>query len=222
MTGRNARTGGKQTTEAPRVAELEAELAATRDQRLRDQARLSQVTRERDRLKFELAERNLEEARAMRIIALRQKGLPTEEGDDVAQMDGWFLKGGAERARLRGEASAPKSILARLTASLLLRFARAAARNRHYARAEVLYQAIILLAPRGFVWRQTGNMLAGQGLYITAVDFFDQAIGYDEADHEAWHAKAVALRRASKPDESMMAMERAIALNPELAKRNVD
>lgn len=214
MSGTNARARSRSATGTARVAELEAELAAVQAQRLRDQERLGHVTRERDRLRFELAERDAAEGGAA-----RRMGMAGDEEDGAPQIDGWLLKAGAERALLRGEPAPPATLLSRLTTSLLLRFARAAARGRHYATAEVLYQAILALAPRGFIWRQTGNMLAGQGLYAAAIDCFDRAIAFDANDSEAWHAKAVALRRADRADESMAAMHHALSLNPELARR---
>lgn len=211
MSGGSAQSRSKSTASAVQVTELEVALVAVNKQRIQDQTRLRQVTRERDRLKFELVERDALEAKALKISAAG--------AGELATIDVWGLKPGVERAKLRDEPPISVSTVSRLTASLLLRFARAAARSQRYATAEVLYQAIILLAPRGFVWRQTGNMLAGQGLYLAAVDCFERAIELDKNDSEAWHAKGMALRRADRAEEGMMALKRAFALNPELTKR---
>jgi tetratricopeptide (TPR) repeat protein len=129
-----------------------------------------------------------------------------------------LFKAGVERAKWRQEREIRSSVLARVTASLLLRFAKAAARDSHYATAEVFYQAIILLKPRSFVWRQTGNMLAGQGLFRAAIDCFDRAIALDDNDAAAWHAKAIAWRRLDDAEESRKAMKQAIALLPSLGE----
>lgn len=211
MSGGSAQSRSKSATSAVRATELEVALAAVNKQRIQDQERLSQVTRERDRLKFELAERDAIDVRALKVSA---SGVA-----ELAPINEWGIKSGVERAKRRDEPAISGSIVARLTATLLLRFARAAAKSQRYATAEVLYQAITLLAPRGFVWRQTGNMLAAQGLYLAAVDCFDRALEFDETDSEAWHAKGMALRRADRTEEGMMALERAFALNPELTKR---
>lgn len=219
MSGRTTRPGpGRRAGGAERVAELETELEMVRAQRLRDQARLGEVTKERDRLRFELAQRNAEDAK----LARASSGHSHSEDDDedaLQKIDGWLIKAGAERARLRDEAPFPSTLLSRLTANLVLRFARVAARDRRYATAEVLYQALILLRPRGFVWRQAGNMLAGQGLFSAATDCFERAIQIDAMDAQAWHAKAMALVRLGDADASKQALDRAVALDPGLANR---
>lgn len=217
MTDRTAPVRTRTRSSRDRVAELEGELAALSDQRRQELEVLRLVSLERDRLRFELSERN-----AMRDDSRLKDGRlanDDEEDDDTPEVDGWLLKPGVERAKLRQEPVVASSWLTRLTASLLLRFARLAARERQYATAEVLYQAIILLAPRGFVWRQTGNMLAGQGLFMAAIDCFSRAIEIDNNDGAAWHAKAMAWRRLDRPEESREAMQQALALDPSLGKR---
>lgn len=191
------------------------ELAALSAQRAQDLERLRQITLERDRLRFALAERNAEEARS-----LAPRTDPAGDTDDPAErIDGWLLKAPAVRAEIRDERR-NRSLLGKLVAWLALRLARRAARQRDYASAEVFYQVILLLAPRAFIWRQTGNMLAGQGLYAAAVDCFDQAIEANEKDAEAWHARGVALRRSGDRDEGTESIKRALQLDASLAVRD--
>lgn len=194
--------------------DLQAELAALEAQREKDIARLRELVLERDRLRFALAERNAEEVESPAGSCNRNAA-----GDEIPEIDGWLLKSAAVRAELRRE-PANRSLVGRLLAAVALRFARRAARQRSYATAEVFYQAILLLAPRPFIWRQTGNMLAGQGLYAAAVDCFDRAIEADAYDAEAWHAKGVALRRSGEREAGTEAVLHAIQLDPALASRD--
>lgn len=215
MTDRRSPVRARTRSSRDRVAELEGELAALSDQRRHELEVLQLVSLERDRLRFELSERN-----AVRDDSRLKDGrLVDDDVEAPPDVDGWLLKPGVERAKLRQEPTIVGSWLARLTASLLLRFARVAARERQYATAEVLYQAIILLAPRGFVWRQAGNMLAGQGLFMSAIDCFSRAIEIDNKDGAAWHAKAMAWRRLDRPEESREAMQQALALDASLRQR---
>lgn len=193
----------------------EAELEALTAQRAKDLERLREMTIERDRLRFELSERNGWEAREL----AGQSHDADEADDDAAKIDGWLLKAAAVRALHRKEAPA-RSLMGRLLASLALRFARRAARRRDYASAEVFYQVILLLAPRAFIWRQTGNMMAGQGLYQAAIDCFDRAIEANENDAEAWHARGVAMRRSDDRHAGADSIRHALELDPSLANRN--
>lgn len=193
---------------------FKAELAALEAQREKDLARLRELVLERDRLRFALAERNAEEVE--NSVERRNADTAADEGLEI---DGWLLKSAAVRAELRRERIG-RSLVGRLLAAITLRFARRAARRRNYATAEVFYQAILLLAPRPFIWRQTGNMLAGQGLYAAAVDCFNRAIEADENDAEAWHAKGTALRRIGEREAGTEALLHAIQLDPALVSRD--
>lgn len=198
----------------------QAEMRALAAQRAKDLDRLRALTMERDLLRFELAERNAAEARL--LSKKRDRGyLADDDEDEVGRappIDGWLLKAGVIRARLRDETPIGKSLLGTILAAAALRFAKKAARERHYATAEVFYQVILLLAPRRFIWRQTGNMLAGQGLYAAAVECFDRAIQADEHDAAAWHARAMALRNAGERDEAVESFRRAGQIDPALAQ----
>ena len=199
---------------------LQAELAALTAQRAKDLERLRAITAERDRLRFELSERNAAESRS--LAKKRERGNRDEDEDDddrVPPIDGWLLKAGVVRARLRSEAAPTASAFARVLASFALRFARSAAKRQDYATAEVFYQTILMLAPRAFIWRQLGNMLAGQGLYAAAVDCFDRALELDQNDAATWHARSQSLRRIDERDAAAESMRRAIELNASLADR---
>ena len=219
MSAKNIQPGNRRGATTSRLAELEKQCAAVQEQRTRDQMRLSMITKERDLLKFELAQSAVSDARPTWMTSPCH--VTEMEQHQPVNVDPWLLKPAAVRARLREEHIFPASVFTRLTASLLLRFARIAARNKHYAIAEVLYQTILFLAPRAFVWRQAGNMLAGQGLFSAAIDCFDQAILMDESDSEAWHARAVAFRRLDRDDESRQSLSRALSLDPSLADRKI-
>lgn len=219
MSPKDTQPGTRRGAASNRETELEKQLAAVQQQRARDQVRLSQITKERDLLKFEVVQSAAASSKSGWIASPGQAA--EIEQDQQERVDAWLLKPGAERARLRQEPAFRSSVVTRLTASLVLRLARVAARNRHYATAEVLYQAILCLAPRAFIWRQAGNMLAGQGLFNAAIDCFDQAIEIDEGDSEAWHARGVALRRLERSDESRESLARAFSLNPALVDRKI-
>jgi tetratricopeptide (TPR) repeat protein len=194
---------------------LEAELAALAAQRRRDLERLRLITTERDRLRYELAERNADEARS---VARTSKS--ENQDDDLSEkVDGWLLKSPIVRAEIRDEKRV-RSLMGRVAASFALRFARHAAKRRDYATAEIFYQVILLLAPRPFIWRQTGNMLAGQGLFLAAVDCFDRAIETDENDAEAWYVRGVALRRSGDRNQGTESIKRALLIDPSLATRD--
>jgi tetratricopeptide (TPR) repeat protein len=201
--------------EVPDGISLEAELAALVAQRTSDLERLRLITTERDRLRYELAERNADEAR---LIA-REAKHENEDDDAIEKVDGWLLKPSIIRSEIRSEKPV-SSILGRVAASFALRFARHAAKRRDYATAEIFYQVILLLAPRPFIWRQTGNMLAGQGLFAAAIDCFDRAIEADENDVEALHARGVALRRSGDRNLGTDVIRRALLLDPSLATRD--
>lgn len=204
---------GKSTTQVERVAQLETMLELLNNQRKADLDRFRRLTHSFDRLTFQLAERDAELA-GLDTNATLSKG-------SVPAVEAFQLHPAAIRSKLRDEQSHKSTLIGRLTAALILRFAREAARRRNYARAEALYQAILLLAPRPFIWRQMGNMLAGQGLFHAAVDCFDRTIELDEYDAEAWHARAVALKRLGRTDESSVSAQHAIALEPLMASRQV-
>lgn len=194
---------------------LDAELAALAAQRSRDLERLRLITTERDRLRYELAERNADEAR---FVARTSKS--ENQDDDLSEkVDGWLLKSPIVRAEIRDEKRV-RSLMGRVAASFALRFARHAAKRRDYATAEIFYQVILLLAPRTFIWRQTGNMLAGQGLFLAAVDCFDRAIETDENDAEAWYVRGVALRRSGDRNQGTESIKRALLIDPSLATRD--
>lgn len=203
----------KSITESERVAQLETLLELLNNQRKADLDRFRRLTHSYDQLTFKLAERDVELA-GLDTNATRMK----ETGPVI---DTFQLHPAAIRSKLRDEQSHESTLVGRLTAALVLRFARHAARRRDYARAEALYQAILLLTPRPFIWRQMGNMLAGQGLFHGAVECFDRTIELDECDAEAWHARAVALKRLGRTDESGVSAQRAIELEPLMALRQV-
>lgn len=194
---------------------LEVEFAALAAQRNSDLERLRLITTERDRLRYELAERNADEARCI----ARESKHENEAEDTIEKVDGWLLKPPIIRSEIRDEKHV-SSILGRVVASFALRFARAAAKRRDYATAEIFYQVILLLAPRPFIWRQTGNMLAGQGLFAAAIDCFDRAIETDENDAEAWYIRGVALRRSGDRNQGAESIKRALLLDPSLATRD--
>ena len=107
-----------------------------------------------------------------------------------------------------------------LVGSCLLRYARRSARRLDYARAEIFYQAILQLRPRPFLWRQLGNMLAGQGLYSAAIACFDTALESAPDDAETYFVAGVALRRLGERDRSETHFRRAIELDKKLGARS--
>lgn len=194
---------------------LEAELVALAAQRRRDIERLRLITTERDRLRYELTERNADEARSV----ARTSKYENQDDDLSEKVDGWLLKSPIVRAEIRDEKRV-RSLMGRVAASFALRFARHAAKRRDYATAEIFYQVILFLAPRPFIWRQTGNMLAGQGLFLAAVECFDRAIETDENDAEAWYVRGVALRRSGDRNQGTESIKRALLIDPSLAIRD--
>lgn len=67
------------------------------------------------------------------------------------------------------------SLIEKALASLLLRYARRAARSEQYAQAQALYEAIALFKPRPFLLKQIGTMLYHQQYYQSAADVLAQA-----------------------------------------------
>lgn len=67
------------------------------------------------------------------------------------------------------------SLIEKALASLLLRYARRAARSEQHAQAQALYEAIALFKPRPFLLKQIGTMLYHQQYYQSAADVLAQA-----------------------------------------------
>jgi tetratricopeptide (TPR) repeat protein len=219
MSAKTTQTGSRRDTASSQIAMLENQLAAVQQQRLSDQIRLAEITKERDLLRFERTQSVADAANGVWMPGGQHRSHAGKKQQD--SIDPWLIKPAASRAQLRKEPAFDRSILTRITAHLVLRFARQAARNNHFAMAEVLYQAILFLAPRAFVWRQAGNMIAAQGHYEAAIDCFDQVIQIDQQDGEAWHARGVALQRLERIPESRESLARAFALQPDLAYRKI-
>lgn len=207
----------KMDSAANALADLQARLDLLNGQRRADLDRLGRLSLQCDRLALQLAERDAE-------LAGMDSNADLAKGRPHAAIDAFLLMPAAVRTLLRGEAPAlgsqtTASLASKIMSSVLLRYARAAAARRDYARAEAWYQAILLLTPRAFVWRQLGNMQAGQGLFAAAIESFDRAITLDDGDGEAWHAKARALKTLDRRDEANAALARALALKPALTSR---
>lgn len=220
VTPKASRSSGAGKASATPADPLQTELAALMAQRAKDLERLRAVTADRDRLRFELAERNAAESGALarqRERGKRDDDDDEEDDDRVPAIDGWLLKAGVIRARARSEEAPKQSVFSRILASVILRFARKAAKRQDYATAEVFYQTILMLAPRAFIWRQLGNMLAGQGLYAAAVECFDRVLEVDQTDAATFHARGQSLRRCGERDAAAESLRRAIALDPSLA-----
>jgi len=191
--------------------QLHKELAAVTEQRQEDHARLKLLTQECEMLRQELARRNAEEHKS----GSKTGGLI----DDEPEIEGWQLLPAAARSVERKEQPVSGSLFDRLVAALLLRLARKAAKRQDYARAEIFYQAILQLRPRAFLWRQTGNMLAGQGLFTAAIDCFDRVIAATPEDGEAHLSRSNALRALHRNQEASESLRLALALNPALQQR---
>lgn len=199
------------TSHASTVAELEARLDAVQAQREEDLGRYRRAVQELEWLRQEVALRNAE--------ASGEKSDKHSSDDDTRPIERWEIMPAAARSVRRGEKKLTASPLAWLYAKLFLRLARGAARRRDYATAEVFYQAVLYFRPRAFLWRQLGNMLAGQGLFRGAIQSFNQAIKMEPGDAEAWFVKSVALKRIGEADRSWKAHVKAVRLDPKLADR---
>ena len=190
---------------------LRKELAVVTAQRREDHARLCQLVQERNMLHQELARRNAE--------VRKQAGNDVHSDADEPPIEGWQLMPPAVRSIERGEQRVTDTWASRVLATWLLRFARKAAARRDYAQAEIFYQAILQLRPRPFLWRQIGNMLAGQGLFATAIFAFDHAIALAPDDAEAHFVRSNALGKIDRAHEAAESLVRALALNPALRAR---
>jgi len=76
------------------------------------------------------------------------------------------------------------SLIKKVLASLLLRYARRAARSEQYAQAQTLYETIALFAPRPFLLKQIGTMLYHQHYYQSAVDVLVPAQKFMPGDRD--------------------------------------
>lgn len=184
------------------IAELRQQIALEREQRLREIVRHRRVVQEAQWLRAELGDRNAEQRKGMNDAQ--------SSGIDASP---------AVRTLHRNEAAIPGTLFTRMVAAVVLRFARKAARDHRYAQAEILYQAILLFRPRGFLWRQIGNMQAAQGIYAAAVENFRQAIAVDRKDAEAYLALGQALRQLDQPAEAEAALNKALELDKRLLPR---
>jgi tetratricopeptide (TPR) repeat protein len=185
----------------PSVAELNAKLEAVQTQREYDLSRYARVVKEAEWLRYEVALRNAE-------------GSPDRRGIDSSEINTpslklWDVMPAIARSLDRGETRQDAFPLAWLWAALFLRFARVAARRRDYATAEVFYQAVLHYRPRPFIWRQLGNMLAGQGLFYSAIQCFNQAINLNPHDAETWRVKSLAHKRVGEAEQSQEAHVKA-------------
>ncbi|WP_010544157.1 tetratricopeptide repeat protein [Sphingomonas elodea] len=186
------------------LAKLRQHIALERNQRWREMERHKRIVLETQWLRAELRDRDAERA---------QEEARGQDGS-VAE-----ICSPAVRTLRREEQPIRQNLLSRLLAALLLRFARRAARDRQYAQAEILYQAILLFRPRAFLWRQVGNMQAGQGLYDAAAENFRQAITADDKDGEAHLALGHALHQLHREAEAEAAFAKAISLDKRLLSR---
>lgn len=186
------------------IATLQQQVALEREQRLREMARHKRVVQEAQWLRAELSIRDAEQ----------------RKGTNKAQSSG-IDASPAVRMLQREETDIAGTLLTRLLAALVLRYARKAARDHRFAQAEILYQAILLFRPRGFLWRQIGNMQAAQGIYAAAVENFRQAIAVDRKDAEAHLALGQALRQLDRPTEAEAAFNKALELDKRLLPRIV-
>jgi len=78
----------------------------------------------------------------------------------------------------------PPSLIERVLASVLLRYARRAARSQKHAEAQTLYEAIALFRPRPFLLKQIGTMLYHQLYYQSAVDVLVTAQKFMPGDRD--------------------------------------
>jgi tetratricopeptide (TPR) repeat protein len=187
---------------------LQAKIDALQKQRRSDLDRYRETLNDRELLRFELSETRSER----RVISSPDSG-------HNKRVDGWQVRAAAVRSIERGEPSIKQNLLTRLLAGLLLRFARRAAHQMNYAKAEVLYQAILEFRPRSFLWRQIGNMQAAQGLFVSAIGCFDQAIQMAPLDAESHFARGIALKRSGNVDQGNASISRAIELDGSMAHR---
>lgn len=195
------------------IKDLTEQLEAAQQQRRDDYERFGRAVRELDWLRRDLRLPVSGSGRGDHEVIDRPE-------DDICQVKIWELKAPAERAEIRKETRFAQSFFARIWAALLLHQARKAAKSLDYARAEIFYQAVLAFRPRGFLWRQVGNMMAGQGLYRSALQCFDCAIACDNGDAEAWFVKGVALLRLNEVDNARSAFATAISLNPGFTDRS--
>ena len=189
------------------VARLRQEVELLRDLRQSDTARYGRAVREGEWLRHEI-----------RLLNARERE-KIEEADETIETNKWQMLPPAIRSLQRQEEKHSNTKIDRFVAAWLLRYARKSARRMDYARAEIFYQAILQLRPRTFLWRQVGNMLAGQGLYSAAIACFDTAIDLAPNDAETHFVAGVALRRLGEKERSEICFRRAIELDEKLAGR---
>lgn len=77
-----------------------------------------------------------------------------------------------------------EGILSNITAAILLRFAKYAARRKNFLFAEAVYTAIAAFKPRPFLLKQIGNMLYQQGLYLDSIEVLEVAKQWYPDDEE--------------------------------------